>query len=204
MVTETDLVELDAKERIIEAAAYLFSLKGYDATSTREIAARANVNAASLNYYFKGKHNLLDEVIVSVVQNFKAKIWNIKSDDDLTAAGFAVKVFEAITAEGPKCLNQFKLILDATHYPDDKMDPFPMCFEQISHYLNKELNPSVSMDDRLWASHVIFNYINHTAIMSVSKIGQIHQNKFLQHTSLQNYITTLVETIIRDLNHRFP
>jgi AcrR family transcriptional regulator len=48
----------ETKLRIIEAALELFGAKGFDQVSTRDIAARAGVNAPALQYYFDGKEGL--------------------------------------------------------------------------------------------------------------------------------------------------
>lgn len=48
----------ETKERIIQAALALFGERGYEQTSTRDIAARAGVNAPALQYYFDGKDGL--------------------------------------------------------------------------------------------------------------------------------------------------
>lgn len=48
----------ETKERIIQAALELFGERGYEQTSTRDIAARAGVNAPALQYYFDGKDGL--------------------------------------------------------------------------------------------------------------------------------------------------
>ncbi|HSZ53991.1 MAG TPA: CerR family C-terminal domain-containing protein [Caulobacteraceae bacterium] len=48
----------EARLRIVAAAIPLFSHKGYDGVSTREIAARAGVRPAALQYYFGGKEGL--------------------------------------------------------------------------------------------------------------------------------------------------
>ncbi|OXA77414.1 transcriptional regulator, TetR family [Flavobacterium aquidurense] len=54
---------MDKKEIIQEAAAFLFSSKGYHATTIRDIAKYANVNVAMITYYFTSKENLLLEII---------------------------------------------------------------------------------------------------------------------------------------------
>jgi len=46
------------KERIIQVAKELFVDKGYSATSIREISQEAQVNLASINYYFSNKQGL--------------------------------------------------------------------------------------------------------------------------------------------------
>ena len=46
------------KAALIKAAFELFAQKGFDATSTREIANAANTNIASITYHFGGKSGL--------------------------------------------------------------------------------------------------------------------------------------------------
>lgn len=43
------------KQKVIDAAISLFNTKGYDGTSVRDIAKRADVNVANISYYFAGK-----------------------------------------------------------------------------------------------------------------------------------------------------
>lgn len=48
----------ETRHRIIEAAVELFGEHGFEGASTREIAARAGVNAPALQYYFENKEGL--------------------------------------------------------------------------------------------------------------------------------------------------
>lgn len=50
--------ENDTRHRLIDAALHLFGRKGFDGTSTRELAARAGTNIASIAYHFGGKSGL--------------------------------------------------------------------------------------------------------------------------------------------------
>ncbi|KIY23637.1 forespore capture DNA-binding protein RefZ [Mesobacillus subterraneus] len=50
----------NSKAAIMDAAIYLFNTKGFKGTSVRDIAARANVNAANISYYFQNKNGLLE------------------------------------------------------------------------------------------------------------------------------------------------
>jgi TetR/AcrR family transcriptional regulator len=52
------------RERLLDAASSLFSERGYAATGTRAIAARAACNVALISHYFGSKEGLLREVIV--------------------------------------------------------------------------------------------------------------------------------------------
>jgi AcrR family transcriptional regulator len=49
----------ETRARIIAAAMRLFGEKGYEAASTRDIAAAAGVNAPALQYYFDKKEGVL-------------------------------------------------------------------------------------------------------------------------------------------------
>ena len=50
------------KQRLLAAAEQLFADNGFDATTVRDIAAAADCNVASVNYYFGGKMNLYEEM----------------------------------------------------------------------------------------------------------------------------------------------
>jgi len=54
--------ERGVQDRLIEAAEKLFCTRGFNETSVRDIAAAADCNIASVNYYFGGKDNLYVEV----------------------------------------------------------------------------------------------------------------------------------------------
>jgi len=58
-----DLDKIDRKDSILDAAEKLFSEIGFDASSTRAIAAKAGVNMAMLSYYFGSKDGLYKAVL---------------------------------------------------------------------------------------------------------------------------------------------
>lgn len=51
------------RQRILDAAAALFGDQGYSATTMRQIAKRAQIDASSVYYYFESKEVILDEVL---------------------------------------------------------------------------------------------------------------------------------------------
>src|ERR1035441_4284730 len=55
-------------ERLFDIAAALFCEKGYAATTTREIAAAARIQQASLYYHVAGKEDLLHQICVSSLE----------------------------------------------------------------------------------------------------------------------------------------
>lgn len=51
--------ELNARERILDAAEHIFAMRGVDGASMRAITAQAKVNLSVVYYYFKDKEALL-------------------------------------------------------------------------------------------------------------------------------------------------
>ena len=49
---------------VLEAAGRIFAERGYAETTSKEICELAGANSAAVNYYFGGKNNLYEEVLV--------------------------------------------------------------------------------------------------------------------------------------------
>jgi len=58
------------KEKVIESAVSLFNTKGYDGTTVREIAKKANVNVANISYYFENKAGLLEYLVSTFLEGY--------------------------------------------------------------------------------------------------------------------------------------
>jgi AcrR family transcriptional regulator len=60
----------NSKAAIIDAAIYLFNTKGFNGTSVRDIAAKADVNAANISYYFQNKNGLLENCFTVFFESY--------------------------------------------------------------------------------------------------------------------------------------
>lgn len=60
----------NSKAAIIDAAIYLFNTKGFNGTSVRDIAAKADVNAANISYYFRNKNGLLEKCFTVFFESY--------------------------------------------------------------------------------------------------------------------------------------
>ena len=64
----------DSRERILTAALGIFSERGFDGTTTREIARRAHVNLGLLKYYFGDKEKLWKASVDRVFESLRAAL----------------------------------------------------------------------------------------------------------------------------------
>jgi TetR/AcrR family transcriptional regulator, fatty acid metabolism regulator protein len=71
------------KEKILTAAKELFEDNGFDFTTVRDIAQKADVNIALINYHFGSKEALLESIIETYSNETYLKLKSItKSSDD--------------------------------------------------------------------------------------------------------------------------
>lgn len=77
-MAKTELVskspDIAVRERLLAAAARLFSRKGYSATTTREIVAAAGVTKPVLYYYFRNKEGIYLELMRKSTDKFEAML----------------------------------------------------------------------------------------------------------------------------------
>lgn len=93
--------ELSTEDKILIAASKVFTEKGFSGTRTRDIAEEAGINLALLNYYFRTKEKLFEQVmkvkivllfgqIIPIVTNEKTSL-----DEKIDLA--SVKYFEILS-----------------------------------------------------------------------------------------------------------
>lgn len=79
LISEGDMPP--GKKKTLEAAIILFGKKGYNGTSTLEIAKAAGVSQATVFKYFKTKEDLLSSIIAPIIpklfSNFLGRVKNI-------------------------------------------------------------------------------------------------------------------------------
>jgi len=74
----------DKQKQIILSAERLFSEKGYEGTSVRDIADEAGVNLAMISYYFGSKEKLMEALFEQRTTNIKLKVESLLQDDQRT------------------------------------------------------------------------------------------------------------------------
>ncbi|HEF4761517.1 TPA: TetR family transcriptional regulator C-terminal domain-containing protein [Pseudomonas putida] len=113
------------QQLILEAASAEFATKGFDATQTRDIAARAGVPKANLYYYFQTKENLYAKVLLRFVEPLlEASAALRESDDPLVGLPAYITARIRIAREHPHIAKVFsgELLLGARHLPEECRD----------------------------------------------------------------------------------
>jgi TetR/AcrR family transcriptional regulator len=110
------------QQLILEAASAEFAIKGFDATQTRDIAARAGVPKANLYYYFQSKENLYAKVLLGFVEPLlEASAVLRESDDPLVGLPAYIAARIRIAREHPHIAKVFsgELLLGARQLPEE-------------------------------------------------------------------------------------
>ena len=110
---------------IFEAAVYLFYMKGYSATSIRDIARRAGGNSANIAYHFQHKQGLLEYCFTDFFEGYMDGI---------------EKIVEQLPIIGPKeCILEFTKF--CLHYYREKFLLTRLVLREISvdSSLNREI-----------------------------------------------------------------
>lgn len=85
LISEGDMPP--GKKKTLEAAIILFGKKGYNGTSTLEIAKAAGVSQATVFKYFKTKEDLLSSIIAPIIpklfSNFLGRVKNINTLEEV-------------------------------------------------------------------------------------------------------------------------
>jgi len=71
------------QSQLLDTAEMLFSRKGFDGTSVRDIAEAAGINTAMISYYFGSKEKLMEEIFERKSMNLREKVDNLLKDESL-------------------------------------------------------------------------------------------------------------------------
>ena len=76
--------ELSTEEKILLSASKVFTEKGFSGTRTRDIAEEAGINLALLNYYFRSKEKLFEQVMKVKIVLLFGQILPIVTNENTT------------------------------------------------------------------------------------------------------------------------
>lgn len=122
-----------SKQKVIDAASFLFFQKGFHGTSVRDIAEKAGVNVSLISYYFKGKQGLFEHAVVQYYEEYLGEIEeSLQQTESLSIQEQLEKVIYIIIQ-----YKQSKLQLTCTIHREMSLDSV-FVREMMVTYLAKE------------------------------------------------------------------
>ena len=173
-------------EQILRAAEKLFSEKGFEATSLREITQRADVNLASVNYHFGSKKGLIQAVVERYQRVFmpalSAELKMLEAQDEVTTQGIVHCFVGPLAALEQVCAGGAEIYLKLLGYGYSEIQGHLRKFTmqrfgdvvQHAFQLFQLANPSFATETLFWRLHfalgtVLFAQVSGRALIEIAK-----------------------------------
>ncbi len=164
---------IDTKSKILMVAQELFGEKGFDGASVRDIAQKAGVNIAAINYHFQNKENLYFSVMQS------AHIWlaeemKAMSSQQSSTSEYIWNCFLFLHKNSRALRSAFMMMLSDSFPKIDEerhkemfgnKEMGPPGGEYLFEVITKEVGEGVSVDLRKWAVKTLFSDVIHFALI---------------------------------------
>ncbi|MCR8636910.1 TetR/AcrR family transcriptional regulator [Paenibacillus radicis (ex Xue et al. 2023)] len=90
--SKQELRSEETKRSIAEAAGNLFTERGYDTVTMREIAKEANCSHTTIYLYFKDKEALLEQLAIPPLQTLEAAFLSVMNEKSLDPTGKLLEI----------------------------------------------------------------------------------------------------------------
>ncbi len=165
----------DTKSRILGAAEHLFARSGYRGTSLRAITREAGVNLAAVNYHFRSKEALLQEIFFRKLGPLNRERVQLLEAAEAASGGKAVPVHEILRALIQPLFQQreddqlwetgFRVLLGRVYtepslwrvIQQEMKDVLP----RFVHALERAL-PHLTTEELFWRIHFTMGAVSHT------------------------------------------
>ncbi len=136
----------DARNRILDAAGPVFAEKGYRAATVREICEKADMNVASVNYYFGDKENLYVETFKRAHPVSAEEVchphWPPGAPATAKLKDFILTLMKRIV--GVKADSWQRRLMDR-----ERFEPTPTCREMLEKFFRREYGVLMEILDEL-------------------------------------------------------
>ncbi len=171
-----------AADRILDAAEDLFSKRGFDGVTIREVATLANVDTALAHYYFTSKQGLFDAVLSRrAEQVFSERMaafdrYEAEHGDHATVEGavaaFIIPLLERARNGDIGWKNYFRLIAlvnnDASHVALSIMSYFDPLVHRLIALVKRAL-PEAPEEELFWC----FHFLTGSLTLALSRTGRL-------------------------------
>jgi hypothetical protein len=200
------MTDIETKEKIIGVARVLFANQGYEGTSVREIAKSANVNVASVNYYFSSKENLFQEIIKTGYLACAGELRSLLEINQFKLENTLVDFFRYFLFNSHDLLSHFKMILSSQHSHNLTTEGTedgtfgPPGGMVIAKVLKKEC-PDCSDEDLHWALKTLLGQVIHFSLIYNSCVKNSNKIPYSQQDDLEKSIRRITRMVLSELKN---
>lgn len=170
----TNSEKIETKEKIMEVASELFSIYGYEGASVRDIAAKSDVNIASINYHFGSKHNLYWATVDRKQRWLDEGIRKL-SETTEDAAELTVQAYRFLMQDQAAVRTILKMLMtDGVPEPEGDLREEMMAAmgppgaQHFAKVIAKQISGDVQQETVMWGVKCIFSGLIHWAMMCSS------------------------------------
>jgi AcrR family transcriptional regulator len=172
-----------ARERILDAAEQLFGDRGFYGVTLRDVATQAGADTALLHYYFRGKAELFNSVLLRRAEHVnRTRLESLEGyekahGDAMTPHGvvwaYLKPTYELITQGGPGMRHYGQVVAKVnsnrtTEEFNVSVTPFDPVVHKVIGML-KRIRPDCREEDLYWFYHMLSGAIS----LSLAETGRI-------------------------------
>jgi hypothetical protein len=195
---------LDTKDKILEVARVMFSEKGFEGLSIRDIAKEAGVNIASVNYHFISKENLFHEILIKGHNECAQGIRDYGANPNHNLEDLMVYVFRYFSERSPDLVSIFKMMMSSKSpakllSKDSEDESYgPPGGKVIADAIIKEVGAKVSEEDLFWGVKTLFSHVVHTTIVTSCCIAK-NSLPYSNPADIEKGIRRLTKVVIKEI-----
>ncbi len=205
------MTDESTKDRILQAAGPIFASKGFRKTTVREISDAANVNLASMNYYFGDKKNLYLETVVAArasrAQQHPLPEWTEATTAEEKLLDFITMLLNRLVAMQSEPW-PVRLLMRETLQPTEACqhlveDYFKPMFGQLLSIVDELTNKELSDDERTKIGFSILGqclYYRFASELTQIYLGESNYQENFSKASLARHIHTFSLAAIQNVN----
>lgn len=196
--------DIETKQKIMQVATVLFADHGYDGTSIRDIAKLAEVNVASVNYYFSSKEKLFQEILKSGYKDCSEEVKKLFEKNQGNLEESLVDSFRYFLERHHNLISHFKMMMTAQHSHYDISEGTedasfgPPGGMTIAEALRKEC-PYSNDEDIHWGLKTLFSHITHLSLIQSCCMKNNKDVPFSSIPDLEKGIRRLTRLVLQDL-----
>jgi AcrR family transcriptional regulator len=202
-MARTPKIVEDRREQIIDAALHVFSQKGFERTTNKDIAQEAGITPGLIYHYFESKEDLLKAAIeqhspVGLIHTLPEQL--LEQSPDLFLRFLAQKVLEI--TEGEQFIRLLRVFLPEVIY-NPSITSFNLgAIQEVSEFLVRYLETKMARGELLHSdASLTVQVFTGSLFAFVIRRQILHDPVSLQYTQ-EEIVETVVNTVLDGIRPR--